>query len=144
VPNSQIASVSLETMSARDKFWFHPVVSLRYETGTAQMQLVIDGFTQLLNEHPAVDRSSVRVRFLRMAAFSLDIEVFAYVYARDWPHFLEIQERLLFQVMDTVSAAGAALAYPSQTLYLAGAVQNFPQAPGADSHVGPAVLPGRG
>ena len=35
VPNSQIANVSLETLSARDKFWFHPVVGVRYETTTA-------------------------------------------------------------------------------------------------------------
>ena len=32
VPNSQIANMSLETLSARDKFWFHPIVGLRYDT----------------------------------------------------------------------------------------------------------------
>ena len=32
VPNGQIANAALETISARDKFWFHPVVSLRYDT----------------------------------------------------------------------------------------------------------------
>ena len=32
VPNSQIANACLETLSVRDKFWFHHVVGLRYET----------------------------------------------------------------------------------------------------------------
>ena len=37
VPNSQIANASIETLSARDKFWFHPVVgrSLRDDAGAA-------------------------------------------------------------------------------------------------------------
>jgi hypothetical protein len=40
------------------------------------------------------------------------------VLARDWPHFLEIQEQLLLQVMTAVSAAGASIAFPSQTMYV--------------------------
>ena len=32
VPNGQIANVNIETLSARDKFWFHHFVGLRYET----------------------------------------------------------------------------------------------------------------
>ena len=32
VPNGQIANMSLETMSARDKYWFHPLVGIRCET----------------------------------------------------------------------------------------------------------------
>ena len=33
--------------------------------------------------------------------------------ARDWDHFLEIQEQLLFAVTDLVSRAGAEMAFPS-------------------------------
>src|SRR4029077_3588445 len=32
VPNGQIATVNIETLSVRDKFWFHHFVGLRYET----------------------------------------------------------------------------------------------------------------
>ncbi len=119
VPNSQIASTSLETISARDKFWFHPVVGLRYETTPEQLRAVLDGIRQLLQSHGAIDRESVRVRFLRLGAFSLDVDVFAYLQARDWNHFLEIQEQLLFGVTDIVSRAGSSIAFPSQTMYVA-------------------------
>ena len=119
VPNSQIANASLETISARDKFWFHPVVGLSYETTPDQLRTVVDGIRQLLQSHGAIDRESVRVRFLRLGAFSLDVDVFAYLYARDWNHFLEIQELLLFGVTDIVSRAGTSIAFPSQTMYVA-------------------------
>ena len=119
VPNSQIANTSLERLSDRDKFWFHPIIGLRYETSTTQLHGVVGSITQLLHEHPSVERESVRVRFIRLAAYSLDIEVFAYIVARDWAHFLEIQELLLLSITEAVHDAGTSLAFPSQTMYLA-------------------------
>jgi MscS family membrane protein len=129
VPNSQIANASLETISARDKFWFHPVVGLRYETTSDQLHTVVDGIRQLLLEHASIDRESVRVRLLRLGAFSLDVDVFGYLYARDWNHFLEIQEQLLFGVTEIVSRAGTSIAFPSQTMYVAGGQASLPGEP---------------
>ncbi len=119
VPNSQVANMSLETLSARDKFWFHPLVGLRYETTPAQLRSVITGLRKLLHEHGNVDSDTVRVRFVRLGSFTLDVDIFAYVFGSDWNHFLEIQEELLFGVMDVVQRAGAEFAFPSQTMYLA-------------------------
>ena len=121
VPNSQIANASLETISARDKFWFHPVVGLRYETTPGQLRTVVDGFRRLLAEHPAVESESVRVRFTRLGQSSLDVELSGYLFARDWGHFLELQEQLLFAVTDIVDRAGTAIAFPSQMTYVANA-----------------------
>jgi MscS family membrane protein len=128
IPNSQIANASLETLSARDKFWFHPVVGLRYETTSDQLRAVVDGIRQLLDEHPSVFRESVRVRFIRLGSFSLDVDVFAYLLARDWNHFLEIQEQLLFAVTKIVDRAGAKIAFPSQTMYVASEQADLPVA----------------
>ena len=121
VPNGQIANMSLETLSARDKFWFHPLVGLRYETTPAQLHSAITGMYKLLTEHSRVDSSSVRVRFLRLSAFSLDVDIFAYVLAPDWNDFITIQEELLLSVMNIVKEAGTEIAFPSQTVYLAAA-----------------------
>jgi MscS family membrane protein len=122
VPNSQIANTSLERLSDRDKFWFHPIIGLRYETSTTQLHGVVGSITQLLQEHPSVERESVRVRFIRLAAYSLDIEVFAYIVAHDWAHFLEVQEQLLLSITEAVHEAGTSMAFPSQTMYLANGV----------------------
>ena len=118
VPNSQIANTSLETISARDKFWFHHVVGLRYETTPDQLRAVVDGIRGVLASHPLTEGDSVRVRFLRLGASSLDVDVFAYLRAVDWNHFLEVQESLLFGITDVVARAGAEIAFPSQTMYV--------------------------
>ena len=118
VPNGQIANMSLETLSARDKFWFHPLVGLSYETTGDQLRAVVEGVRALLGRTQAVDGDSIRVRFLRLGPFSMDVDVFAYVFARDWSHFLEIQEQLLLAITDIVRDAGTSIAFPSQTMYV--------------------------
>lgn len=118
VPNGQIASASLENLSARDKFWFRHILGLSYNTNVTQLRSIVDGLTNLLIERRGVEESSVRVRFLRFAASSLEVEMFAYFSARDWSDFLKIQEELLFEVMNLVQEAGTRIAFPSQTIYL--------------------------
>lgn len=134
VPNGQIANLSLETLSARDKFWFHPVIGLRYETGPDQLRAIVAGIRQLLDEHRGIESASVRVRFIRLGAFSLDVEIFSYIFARDWNEFLSIQEGLLFRIMEIVERCGAHVAFPSQTMYLA--------ADSSEQSIAPAALYG--
>jgi MscS family membrane protein len=119
VPNGQIANLSLENFSVRDKFWLHPILSLRYSTTSLQMLVVLDSIRSLLNENKSVETSSIRVRFLRFGSYSLDVEVFAYAKAHDWNQFLELQEGLLLGIMKCIESAGAQIALPSQSVFLA-------------------------
>jgi MscS family membrane protein len=72
----------------------------------------------VLSHHPSVDSHSVRVRFLGFGTSSFDVDVFAYLQARDWNHFLEIQEGLLFSIVEIVEQSGSQLALPSQATIL--------------------------
>ena len=121
VPNGQIATVNIETLSARDKFWFHHFVGLRYETTASQMRAVLKGVCDLLGAHSGVEPGGVRARFFRLGPFSLDVEIFAYIRAADWDHFLEIQQDLLLRIMEIVEREGTMIALPSQTVTLADA-----------------------
>ena len=118
IPNGQISNERLEDLSCRDKFWLHPILSLRYETTAAQMRSALVAIRRLLIEDARVEKSSVRVRFLRFGSSSLDVEVFAYISVIDFAYFLEIQEELLLRMMDAIQAAGTRMALPSQTTYL--------------------------
>jgi MscS family membrane protein len=121
VPNGQIATASLENFSARDKFRFYHVMGLEYSTTAAQLQSILGEITAVLSNDSRTETESVRVRFIRFGASSLDIELFAYLFSRDWNHFLESQQELLLQIMGVVEAAGARIAFPSQTVYVANA-----------------------
>ncbi len=116
VPNGQIANMTLENISSRDKFWFHPVLALRYGTTSQQMSAVLDGIRSLLEESRHLELASIRARFLRLGPSSLDVEIFAYVLAPDWNQFLKIQENLLLRIMDCVESNGVQFAIPLQSL----------------------------
>jgi MscS family membrane protein len=118
VPNGQLANMTLENFSSRDKFWLHPILALRYGTASPEMYAVLDGIRSLLGESRHVESNSVRVRFLRFGLSSLDVEVFAYVLARDWSEFLEIQETILLRIMECIESAGVQIALPSQTIFM--------------------------
>jgi MscS family membrane protein len=118
VPNGQVATANIETISDRDKFWFRHIISLRYETTPAQIRLIVAGVHALLASQTGVEGESVRARFFRLGPSSLDIEVVAYIFAIDWSRFLETQEGLLLRIMEIVEEAGTSIALPSQTLHL--------------------------
>jgi MscS family membrane protein len=85
------------------------------------MDAVLDNIRSLLDQNQYVEPDSIRVRFLRVGPSSLDVEVFAYIFARDWNHFLEIQERLLLRCIECIDSAGVQIAFPSQSIFLAAA-----------------------
>jgi MscS family membrane protein len=118
VPNGQIANSSLENMSLRDSFWFHPTLRLTYDTTGDQLRSVLADITNFLTQRAEVDRSSARARLLNFAESSLEIEVFAYVKALDYVDFLRIQEDLMLHMMGLVETAGLRFAVPARNMYL--------------------------
>jgi MscS family membrane protein len=118
IPNGQLSNVSLENISRRDKYWFHHILSLRYDTSPSAMLAVVDGASELLAKNSSVESGSVQVRFLGFGTSSLNVELFAFVIATDSNQFLKTQQALLLGSMKIVHEAGTRLAYPSQTLYM--------------------------
>jgi MscS family membrane protein len=117
IPNGQLATMSLENFTLRDRIRFLHVVGLRYETTADQLRYVLAEIRRLLYEHSKVDSTDARVRFVRFGSSSLDLEVLAYVLVTDYPAFLGIQEDLLLRIMDIIEASGTSVAFPSQTTY---------------------------
>jgi MscS family membrane protein len=118
VPNGQIATANIETLSDRDKFRFHHVVGLGYTTTAAQMRAISAGVRDLLVGSTGVDVESVRVQFFRLGPSSLDIEVFAYILAAGWGEFLAVQQDLLLRIMEIVEQSGTGIAFPTQIVHL--------------------------
>jgi MscS family membrane protein len=138
IPNGQISNERLEDMSCRDKFWFHPSLSLQYATTATQLRDVLSSVRDLLLKHPQVEPDSIRVRFLRFGVSSLDIDIFAYVCVLDFGDFLAVQEELLLGIMDSIHAAGTRMALPAQTNYVA-----YPSQPEDDAPAPVRRIPAR-
>ena len=119
VPNGEFAALHIENFTKRDRFWFHPTLNLRYETSPDQVRYLLQELRTMLYAHPRVSNDPARVRFIALGAHSIDLEIFAYVYASNYDEFLEVQEDLLLRCVEIVNKSGTGFAFPSQTLYVA-------------------------
>jgi MscS family membrane protein len=119
VPNAEFASLQLENFARRDRFWLQTMLGLRYETTPDQLRHVLVELKRLLLAHPKVDRDPARARFVGFGAYSLDVEIFAYVLTADVNEFLAVREDIYLRIMDVVAASGTGFAFPSQTIYAA-------------------------
>jgi MscS family membrane protein len=118
IPNAAMARMPIVNLTQRDRMLLKAVIGLRCETTPEQLRYLLVKLRELLLSHPRVHPEPARARFIGFGASSLDIEVFAYVTTRESAEFLGIQEDILLRIMDIVEESGAALAFPSQTLYL--------------------------
>jgi hypothetical protein len=94
-------------------------LQLRYETTPEQLRYVLTRLRELLLGHPMVDPDPARVRFVGFGAYSLDLDIHAYVRCVDQNAFLAVQEDLFLRMADIVQEAGSGFAFPSQTTYFA-------------------------
>ncbi len=117
IPNGAFSAMQLENFSKRDRIWFHPTIGLRYETTPDQMRYILIELKKMLLGHPKVDPDPARPRFSSFGAYSLDIDIFAYIKTSDYGEYLAIQEDLFLRIMDIVEASGSGFAFPSQTIY---------------------------
>ncbi|HVR29739.1 MAG TPA: mechanosensitive ion channel family protein [Thermoanaerobaculia bacterium] len=118
IPNADFAQRELESFTARDRMRLHAILGLRYETTPDQLRHTLSGLRRILQTHPRVSPDPARVRFVGFGAYSLDLEVFAYLLTADHGEFLQLREEIYLQMMDVIEEAGTSFAFPSQTLYL--------------------------
>jgi MscS family membrane protein len=119
VPNGQLATMSLENFTLRDKILCRHKLQLRYDTSADQLRYIIAEITKVLYEHPKVETATARVRFTGFQDSALEFEVFAYVLETVYENFLAIQEDILLRCIDIVETSGTTFAFPSQTTYFA-------------------------
>jgi MscS family membrane protein len=118
IPNSEFSNLKLENYALRDRMRLWTMVGVRYETTPDQLRYVLVRLREILIAHPRVTDDPARVRFVGFGAYSLDLEVFAYVDTADWNEFLGIREDLYLRFMDAIKEAGTGFAFPSSTTYI--------------------------
>ncbi len=118
IPNAEFSLIKIENFERRDKIRWAPTLSIRYDTKPDQMRLLLMRLKELLIGHPMVMNDPARVRFVRLGASSLDIEIFSFISTSDYNMYLAVIEDLNLKVMQIVSDCGTDFAFASSTVYL--------------------------
>jgi MscS family membrane protein len=118
IPNGIMASTTLENLRFRDKFLCQQVIRLRYDLSPDHIRYVLEEIRELLRENPKVEDATSRVRFMRLAEYAIEVEIFCYILEPEFNAFATTQEALLFSIMEAIDKAGAVVALPTQTTFV--------------------------
>jgi MscS family membrane protein len=120
VPNADLAKLHVTNYAAREKCLFSHVVGLSYKTTPADLEALLAQLRDHVAAHPMVETGPgmPRVHVIALGPSSIDVEIRATVATADYGAFLRAQEDLILGVMRLVEGSRAALALPSQTVYL--------------------------
>jgi small-conductance mechanosensitive channel len=110
VPNADFAKIQITNFSKRDRSLLQTTLRLRYETNADQLRSVLAKLRELLLAHPRILDESLRVQFVDLGKYGLNVEIFAYVDTTDSSEFLAIREHVLLKILDVVNDAGTGFA----------------------------------
>lgn len=117
IPNADFAQMSIENYAERDNIRLYCVLGLRYDTSPDQLRYLLVEIKKLLVSHEKLENDPARVRFINFNAYSLDIEVFAFVKTCKWQEFLAVREDVYLDILQLVNDSGTGFAFPSQTIF---------------------------
>ncbi len=113
IPNGTVATAVLENYRQRDKILFRQLLRLRYDLSSDHLRYVLGEARAVLTQNNHVENATSRVRLLRMAEYSIEVEIYAYMLVRDYVEFLALQEELILSIVDAIEKTGAAIALPT-------------------------------
>jgi MscS family membrane protein len=117
IANAQFVSMHIDNLSARDRFWYNPLLKLRYETTPGQLRYILIEIRKMLYAHPKVLEEPLHVRFRGFGDASLNVQIFSYIGVTGYKESLEVAEDLNFRIMDLVTEAGSGFAVPAAIEY---------------------------
>ena len=118
VPNGSLAQMQFQNMARRSKLLINQTFSLRIETQSEQLRFVLDRVQSMLDQHPAIESGSCRVRVTSFVGAAYQLELFAYGKTGDWAQFTSIRQDVILKIAEIVEASGTQFAAPTQLAYL--------------------------
>jgi MscS family membrane protein len=118
VPNGALAQMQFENFGPRRKCLLNQHFSLRIETQVEQLRFVLDRVQSMLDQHPAIEAGTSRIRVADFAGAAFELELWAFVKTADWGAFTVVRQDVILKIAEIVEAAGTRLAAPTQLTYL--------------------------
>ena len=131
VPNAQFsdsAVTNFSSMTHRRIYW---MIGIEYRATVDQLRQIRDSIEAYILGNKDFAQAPEVSTFVRIDSFndsSIDIMLYCFTRTTDWGEWLEIKEELAYKITQIVEEAGAALAFPSQSIYVEALPQGLPEA----------------
>jgi MscS family membrane protein len=128
VPNSRLADNAVTNFTRMTHRRIRWIIGVEYRTSIDQLRQIRDRIERYVHDSDEFADPSEVSTFVRIDGFSdssIDILLYCFTRTTVWGEWLEIKERLAYEIKNIVSEAGSGFAFPSRSLYL----ESLPDAP---------------
>lgn len=121
VPNSKLsdsAVTNFSEMTHRRIYWH---IGVTYSTTAEQLKEICEGIRSRVAEDQDFAGPPTVPLFVRVDKFgasSIDIMLYCFTKTTNWGDWLEIKERLAYDIKGIVEGAGSSFAFPSTSIYV--------------------------
>ena len=118
VPNATFLSIAVENPSRMSHRRIYETIGVRYDDA-AQIRAIVERVKAMLEMHPDIDASqTLMVNFNQFGPSSLDFFLYCFTKTTVWTDYHRVKEDVLLQAYDLITALGAEVGFPTQTLHL--------------------------
>ena len=121
MPNSRLVSTAVDNMGRRRYRRISAKLGVQYDTPPETIDAFCEGIRELIRLHPYTRKDMYMVYFNEFADFSLNILLYVFHEAPDWPTELRERHRLFGDILRLAQRLGVQFAFPTQTLHIASA-----------------------
>ena len=119
VPNSEMASASIINYGEIQKRRYYTELMLELTTPLEKIKQTTEQIEYMLNNRSDIIKDgNIRVKFEEIADNGYEISINAYTTETDYAGFLNVKEKVNYEVMSILHKEGIELAYNTQTLYV--------------------------
>jgi len=118
IPNSILITTKCNNYSKREYRRWKQMVSIGYDTPPEKIAAFCEGIRELLRLHPYTRKDYYQVWLSEFSSSSLDVLVYVFWSAPDWPTELRERHRLMLDIIRLAGELGVGFAFPTRTIYM--------------------------
>jgi MscS family membrane protein len=118
LPNSKLASSSVNNFGRRKYRQYVTMLGVEYSTPPERIDAFCEGIRELIRRHPHTRKDFYAAYLHDFGANSLDIKLLVFFETPDYATELRERHRLLTDILRLAASLGVSFAFPTQTLYL--------------------------
>ena len=122
IPNNQFAENAVTNITKISNRRINWIIGLEYKSSTKQLKSICKDIEKKItsnkNDFCVNEITPVIVKINEFSASSIDILVRCFTNNNDFQEFLNVKDRLAFDIKEIVERRGCSFAFPSQSLYI--------------------------
>ncbi len=118
IPNSEISSATITNWNELNKRRYKTSIELTLETPLEKVEEIKTQIEKMLSSEEKVYNNTISVKFQNILDNGIEIVVIAYLDITNYNEYLNLKEKINYNIMKILEKNGVKLAYKTQTIYV--------------------------